>query len=109
MICLLGTVSVMIVRIEKKGEIYPPYLILIMKSQFDALNTFRLAGVDDPLTQRISLFVDEVVQSRKVDVVVKILGTVFVLYQCLIVTSVNTQVSNAGRFNVRNLKEHCVS
>ena len=91
---------------QKKGEIYPPYLILIKKSEFDALNACNFAGVDNPLTDGISLVVDEIVEGRKVHVVVEILVTRGILYDCLIVAGVDTQVSNAGRFNVRNLKEH---
>lgn len=90
----------------EKGEIYPPYLILIKKSEFDALNALSLAGVDDPLTDRISLVVDEVIQGSKVHIVVEILATVVVLNDCLVIACVNLQFFDHGRFNVGNLKEH---
>ena len=77
-----------------------------MKSEFDALNACNFAGVDDPLTDRISLVVDKIVQSREVYIVVEILVARVILNNCLVVACVNRQFTDGRRLNVGNLQKH---
>ena len=96
----------MIVSTKKRRDI-PPYLIVIMKSEFDALCGLNFTDVDDPTTDGISLLVDKVVQRREVYISIEItwLSNFLYSFKRKVTTSINLKILTMVESTLATLRD----